>query len=96
VNFITKINVTWDGKGYHDNGNNGATLYIWNGSGYEQLDTTDSGDENTEITLTGGVTSSIGSYINGGNVTVLVEQNTKQADYFSYIETDYVKLVVTP
>jgi len=66
VNFITKINVTWDGKGYHDNGNNGATLYIWNGSGYEQLDTTDSGDENTEITLTGGVTSSIGSYINGG------------------------------
>ena len=97
---IEKINVTWNGRGYRSNpsagGDDGATLYIWKeGTGYEQLDTTDSGDE---VTLTGGVTSSISNYINSGNVTVLVEQNTAGGGSTtrSYIRTDYVKLVITP
>ncbi|GEM_PF-1342425 len=93
VNFITKINVTWNGIGTHESEENGATLYIWNGTGYEQLDTTNLG---TEVNLTGEKTSSISSYINSGNVTILVKQNTKDPDLTSHIETDYVKLVVTP
>ncbi|MCK5108914.1 MAG: PQQ-binding-like beta-propeller repeat protein, partial [Methanosarcinales archaeon] len=96
--WITKINVTWNGKGWHDTaGNNGTDLYIWNGTAYEELasDLT-TGDE---VTLTGGVTSNISNYINSGNVTILVRQKspqTSEPDRYSYIETDYVKLVVTP
>lgn len=90
---IDKINVTWNGKGWHDNENNGATLYIWkDGTGYEQLD---SNSVSTDATLTGERASSISNYINSGNVTILVEQNTKESGSISYIETDYVKLVVT-
>jgi parallel beta-helix repeat protein len=92
---ISKINVTWNGKGYNTGGN-GATLYICNGTGYEELATTNSGDW---VYLTEEVTSSISSYISpSGNATVLVEQNTAGGGYSSrsYIDTDYVKLVVTP
>ena len=91
---ITKINVTWNGKGYNSAGN-GATLYIWkDGTGYEQLD---SNSVSTDATLTGERSSSINSYINAGNVTVLVEQNTAKSGFsISHIETDYVKLVITP
>jgi len=96
---IDWINVTWNGKGLHDKvppNDNGATLYIWNGTAYEQLATTTSGDE---VNLTEKITSSISSYINTGNVTVLVEQNSAQITQgntpkHSHIETDYVKLVV--
>ena len=95
--FITKINVTWNGKGWHDSGDayNGTYLYIWNGTGYEELDNTTSGAKQT---LTGEVTSSISNYINSGNVTVLAEQKSADAGWnaHSHIETDYVKLVVTP
>ena len=91
------INVTWNGKGWHDNGgtDNGTYLYIWkDGTGYEQLDSTNLG---TEVNLTGERTSSISSYINAGNVTVLVKQKTSGSAFaYSHIETDYVKLVVTP
>ncbi len=91
---ITAINVTWNGKGYRSGGD-GATLYICNGTGYKQLNSTNLA---TEVYLTGGVTSSISRYINAGNVTVLVEQNTAGGGYFSKsnIDTDYVKVVVTP
>lgn len=98
-----KINVTWNGKGWHDSGAgyHGAKLYIWNftSAAYEQLD---SNSVSTDETLTGAVTSNIVNYINTGNVTVLVEQNSAQTSdgfgtyYRSHIETDYVKLVVTP
>jgi hypothetical protein len=99
ANFITKINVTWNGRGYRGSssagGDDGATLYIWkDGTGYEQLDITNLG---TEVNLTGERTSSISSYITAGNVTVLVEQNAATSGFLtSYIATDYVKLVVTP
>ena len=99
LNFITKINVTWNGRGYRGpytaGDDDGATLYIWNGTGYEELANNSVG---TDATLTGEVTSGISNYINAGNVTVLVEQ--KSADggnrKDSHIETDYVRLVVTP
>lgn len=98
--WITKIGVTWNGKGYHDSATDGATLYIWNGTAYEELANNAVG---TDATLTGEVTSGISSYINAGNVTVLVKQKSAQLydegnEVFcrSYIETDYVKLVVTP
>ena len=90
-----KINVTWNGNAYHYLWTGlGATLYIWNSTGYEQLDST---TDWQEVTLTGEVTSNIDNYINAGNVTVLVEQNSvHQSGCASNIETDYVKLVVTP
>ena len=98
---IDKINVTWNGKGWHDNGGaaNGTYLYICNGTGYEEL-ANNSGDGD-EVTLTGEKTLSISSYINAGNVTVLVVQKSEQsgggpATKRSHIETDYVSVVVTP
>jgi len=100
--FITKINVTWNGKGWHDFGDayNGTYLYIWNGTGYEEL-ANNTGD-GADATLTGEKTSSISNYISSsGNVTILVKQKSAQqivdeVTKRSHIETDYVKLVVTP
>ena len=95
---IRKINVTWEGIGDHDSGvgYRGAKLYIYNftSAAYELLQA--SADTNQEVTLTGEKTSSISSYINSGNVTILVNQTSAQitdrdTDY-SYIWTDYVKL----
>lgn len=96
---IDWINVTWNGKGWHEKvppNDNGSTLYIWNGAAYEQLATTTSGQE---VNLAGEKTSGISSYINAGNVTILVVQNSAQTTQGntpkpSHIETDYVKLVV--
>jgi len=98
--WITKINVTWKGKGWHDRNGyaDGANLSIWNFTSgeYELLQA--SANTDVEVTLTGEKTSSISNYIGAGNVTVLVEQTSP--DYYDYehshIETDYVKLVVTP
>ena len=104
--WITKINVTWNGKGDHDSevGYRGAELYIYNFSmpGYELLQA--SADTADEVTLTNEKTSSISSYISSSNnVTVLVNQTSAQIydeenEVYrrSYIKTDYVKLVVTP
>jgi outer membrane protein assembly factor BamB len=98
--WITKINVTWNGKGYRDaqgGSDDGATLYIRNftSAAYELLQ--NSGNTYAEVTLTGEKTSSISSYINAGNVTILVKQNSPHGlAGVSHIETDYVKLVVTP
>ena len=95
---IRKINVTWEGIGDHDSADatDGAKLYIYNftSGAYEELASTTS---NQEVTLTGEKTSGISSYINSGNVTILVNQTSAHSDPdTSRIETDYVKLVVTP
>ncbi|MDI9394262.1 MAG: PQQ-binding-like beta-propeller repeat protein [Euryarchaeota archaeon] len=97
--WITSINVTWNGKAYCSGGTDGATLYIWNNtlSAYNQLNNGANGQN--KFSLSGGVISNIGNYIdNSNNVTVLVVQNGKDDGLgtHSNIETDYVKLVVTP
>lgn len=91
---IEKLDITWIGTGTHENGvDNGATLYIWNGTHYEQLDTTDSGIEDT---LTSTIATNVSKYVVGGNVTVLAKQNGEDdGSLTSVLETDYVKLVVT-
>ena len=99
---MSVINVTWNGIGKHDSATatDGAKLYIYNFTlaAYEQLNST---ILSTEVTLTGGVVVTTSSdYVNSGNVTILVNQTSPQTtglgtDY-SHIETDYVKLVVTP
>lgn len=100
---VTMINATWVGIGGHEDpgSDQGATLYIWDSSSgvsgeYEPLDTSTSG---AVITLTGGVvTATPSDYINSGNVTVLVEQNSAgdpDEGYLSWIKTDYVKLILT-
>ena len=97
--WITKINVTWNGKGWHDSDQyNGTYLYIRNftSAAYEQLNSTTDG---IEVTLTGGmVVTTPSNYVNLSNVTILVKQKSKQTRRTgaSHIETDYVKLVVTP
>jgi len=91
--MIEKLDTTWIGTGTHDGGTNGATLYIWNGTGYEPLNTTTSG---SEVTLTGTIATDVSNYVVGGNVTVLVKQNgASDGDDVSVLATDYVKLVVT-
>lgn len=94
---IEKLNITWNGKGLHDYGSinyQGATLYIWNGGGYELLQA--SAKTYEEVTLTDEITSDISNYINSGNVTVLVRQNAPTfSSYYSRIQTDYVSLEVT-
>ncbi|MDD2666752.1 MAG: hypothetical protein PHI74_07820 [Methanocellales archaeon] len=94
---IEKLTITWNGRGWHDNPNvnyQGAYLYIWNGASYEELD--NSYQDSNEVTLTGEITSDISSYINSGNVTVLVRQEDKTfySLYYSHIQTDYVSLEV--
>ncbi|CAD6493690.1 MAG: hypothetical protein EMLJLAPB_00596 [Candidatus Argoarchaeum ethanivorans] len=94
---ISKINVTWNGTGWHDSGTqyNGTYLYIWNftSGAYEELAHTDSG---AEVTLTGENASSASNYINSDNVTVLAEQKSADdGEDHSHIATDYVKLEVT-
>ncbi|KAF1078715.1 hypothetical protein [Methanogenium sp. MK-MG] len=85
---IEKLAFTWTGTSSHDNGSadQDATTYIWkNNVGYVALSS---------------VTSGISDYVVNGDVTVLVKQNAAQSsdgmdDYYSHLETDYVKLVVT-
>lgn len=98
---IDKINVTWNGIGWSERGvaYNGTYLYIYNFSAGSYGSPLDSNTVGTEETLTGGVASSISSYINAGNVTVLVKQRGVQtggSNSKSHIETDYVQLVITP
>ena len=98
-NDISKINVTWNGNGSHEYGDyfaHGANLSIWNftAAAYELLQAS-AGNTKDEVTLTGEKTSSISSYINANNVTVLVEQKTGVSGTESYIKTDYVKVVIT-
>jgi outer membrane protein assembly factor BamB len=103
---ISKINVTWNGKGWHDSegADNGTYLYIYNFSAtsapyYDEL--ANNNGVGTDATLTGEVTSGISNYINSGNVTVLVKQKSPQTYnedeekyYRSHIATDYVKVLV--
>ena len=100
---IDWINVTWNGKGWYDKANpasnHGSYLYIWNGTSASYEELADNVGDNAEATLTGERTTSISSYINAGNVTVLVVQNRAhdtvgKSTYKSNIGTDYVKLVV--
>ena len=94
---ISEINVTWHGKGWHDSSPestyDGAYLYIWNGSGYEEL-ANNSGDDGW-VYLTGVNVTAASDYINSGNVTVLVVQKSPQTrGKYSNIETDYVRVAV--
>jgi hypothetical protein len=96
---VTKIDILWDGKGEHDCGTDGATLYIWNfeTGAYEQLDSS----TDVYITLEGGVTASIEEYLGpGGDLIFIAEQNTAQNTaqwelwqwaYRLLLNTDYEK-----
>ena len=95
---IRKINVTWEGRGWHDSGAgyHGAKLYIFNYSAtsapyYDELASTTSDQEQT---LAGEITSGITNYISSSNVTILVNQTSADIDgeEHSHIWTDYVKL----
>ena len=99
VEDILTIEVLWNGKGAHtDRKKSGATLYIWNGTGYEELENTTS---NKEVYLGAELTEGFGSYIDtNGYLTVLVEQNSNQTvkgkkEYVSKLSTDYVKVDIT-
>ena len=94
---ITALNVSWNGKGYHDSGgnDNGAYLYIYNFTSGGYGSAVASTDNSAEVTLIWGNASSASNYINSGNVTILVEQNSQDdGSNHSHIWTDYVKLLV--
>ncbi|MDK2974268.1 MAG: hypothetical protein PWP08_639 [Methanofollis sp.] len=102
---IENLNVTWHGRGLNDGGD-GATLYIYNftAGSYRELDSNTfdyfdylAGDIVGTLAADGTM-SGISDYVNAGNVTVLVKQNSPTSDddgYYSNIQTDYVKLTVT-
>ena len=94
VGSIVKIGVLWNGIGEHENSEQGATLYIWNGTAYEQLMNSSSG---SEVDLSGERTENIGNYIDAtGNSTILVEQNSPRSQgKNSKICTDYVKVDIS-
>ena len=100
VEDILTIEVLWNGKGAHtDRKKSGATLYIWNGTGYEELDNTTS---TKEVYLSAELTEEFENYIdaNNGYLTILVEQNSAQTakgkkEYVSKLSTDYVKVDIT-
>ena len=99
---IVEIDVQWIGKGVtRDRGqDHGATLYIWNNTGYyEQLDCTLS---RRREPLSGMITANTeNNYIDAyGNLTILVVQNANQSalsgrPLVSKISTDYVKIDIT-
>jgi hypothetical protein len=95
VSNLDAINVTWNGKGYHDDpeADDGVNLYIWNGTGYETLATSNDEDE---LILTGEKTTNLGNYINNDKVIVLAEQKYPDDGLGSHstIETDYIRLVL--
>ena len=96
---ISTINVTWNGKGWHDSATDGAKLYIYNftAGSYRELNST---TLDTEVDLTGSVNTTLGisNYISSSNVTILVNQTSVQTSALakSHIWTDYVMVVVTP
>ena len=99
VDDILTIEVQWNGKGANANRTvmQGATLYIWNGEGYEELASTTS---NKRVYLSAELTEGFGSYIANGYITVLVEQNSVQTvkgkrSLVSKLSTDYVKVDIT-
>ena len=99
VDDILTIEVQWNGKGANANRTvlQGATLYIWNGEGYEELASTTS---NKRVYLSAELTEGFGSYIANGYMTVLVEQNSAQTvkgkrSLVSKLSTDYVKVDIT-
>lgn len=107
ISDIDAINVTWNGKGWHDAGDdaNGTFLYIWNytSQSYEELD--DCAGDGSENYLTGErcVFSGydLSNYIDENcKIIVLAEQKTEQYEdeefitKYSHIESDYVKLIL--
>lgn len=85
---VANITATWVGRGSGDS-SDGESLYIWNSTGYEELDNTIS---SSEATLSGTKTTGLSNYIDGNKkVILLVVQNS---DGGSTLETDYVKLEV--
>jgi len=96
---IDKINVTWNGKGYHKrlfwySGDQGVELYVWNFTSGNYGSSLDSTTSNQEVTLTAEITESSHYIDSSGNVTVLVVQSDTSNSYKSKIETDYVRLVI--
>jgi len=95
---ITKLDILWDGRGTHDWGTDGATLYVWNFQAdmYEQMDTS----TDTYVTLGGTITDNIGDYIDDdGSLIIIAEQNSAQWEWWrwrfrSRLSTDYVRVNV--
>ena len=97
---VTEMRINWKGKGQHGNtsaDHNGSYLYIWNGTGYEELDNQTNVAADVEYSLHGKITSGITYYVSssGKNVTILVmAKNAHAGTNKSKLWTDYVELRV--
>jgi len=69
----------------------GHALHVWNGSGWEDVDSTDSGPPPDPI-LTGELTSDFSNYIQNGELNLLAIANSTAYE----ICTDYVRVGYTP
>ena len=88
---VANFTATWVGKGStsDEEQDNGETLYLWSGTGYEELGNTTS---DVKTTLSGTKTTGLSNYIDdNGKVILLVVQKSNVG---STLETDYVKLEV--
>jgi len=87
---VANLTATWIGSGSTSDENqyDGEVLYLWNGTGYEELG---NADDSSEATLSGTKTTGLNNYIDNGKVILLVVQNSNVG---STLQTDYVKLEV--
>lgn len=98
---VTQLSPTWIGKGTNANNGkvDGARLYIWNYGSSSYTLVQQGADTESEVTLTGDLTSSLTDYIGGGSsdtVTLLVVSDDKtNGNKDNSLYTDYVKLAVT-
>lgn len=97
---VLRIDVEWVGRNYNEHGSreDGVELYIWNydSGSYEQLD--DSGDTESEVTLTGTVEANLGQYLGGASgdtITILAQSRDRQSgNRDNILYCDYVSLTL--
>ena len=98
VSSITEINVTWNGKGWHDDGSdyNGSELYIWNFTSGQYGSWQDDDDSGDEVYLTKEITSGFNNHIDssGTMMVLVVQMSARSGGDNSHIETDYVGVAV--
>ena len=98
-NDIKEVDILWNGKGDHDLGIKGVSLYIWNfeTQAYEYLDRSN----DVYTTLERSINTDIGDYIGqSGHLIILAEQKGPHLKFWrwtfrSRLGTDYVKVDVT-
>lgn len=97
---VFKIDIEWIGRNYNEHGSreDGVELYIWNYSSgsYEEL--ADSGNTESQATLTASISSNTADYIGGASdntITLLAKSRDRQSSSRDNIlYCDYVRVIL--